>query len=153
MIIPWKSIWIHWGIYLFYLGHFGFDFPSLWSMDPWLCLFFAVELLVCCYGNVRPDEATILKLWKWEMSWFEMRATRKSSKVGPYFRLETSGFGGIHFKKTHQKWMIWMWEMDENSRDLSQSSTHPCGKASETRGWKGGYHTQPSKRWTWYSMI
>lgn len=26
-------------------------------MEPLLCAFFALELLVCCYGNVRPDEA------------------------------------------------------------------------------------------------
>lgn len=44
------------GIYLFYLGHFGFDFTSLSEMSLSLRLFFLLELLVCCYGNIWPDE-------------------------------------------------------------------------------------------------
>ena len=71
-LIPTKKISIHWGIYLFYLGHFGFDFQSLWTMEPLLCAFFALELLVCCYGNVRPDEAdaALEMIWGFKHGWY-----------------------------------------------------------------------------------
>lgn len=81
-VYSWNFCFCLSGIYLFYLGHFGFDFQSLWTMEPLLCAFFALELLVCCYGNVRPDEVGYYlshRYWasNWVQSFFYVKKTQR----------------------------------------------------------------------------
>ncbi|CAK8998181.1 Uncharacterized protein SCF082_LOCUS5528 [Durusdinium trenchii] len=70
------------GIYLFYLGHFGFDFQSLSEMSGYLIAFFIMELLVCCYGNIWPDQVGYYlshRYWagNWVQSFFFVKKTQR----------------------------------------------------------------------------
>eukprot|EP00930_Biecheleria_cincta_P096302 TRINITY_DN88172_c0_g1_i1.p1 TRINITY_DN88172_c0_g1~~TRINITY_DN88172_c0_g1_i1.p1 ORF type:complete len:555 (+),score=59.31 TRINITY_DN88172_c0_g1_i1:7-1671(+) len=44
------------GIYLFYIGSFGFDFQSAATMNPWLIAYMVTEFVVCWYGQFFPDQ-------------------------------------------------------------------------------------------------
>eukprot|EP00438_Fugacium_kawagutii_P013213 Skav218447 [mRNA] locus=scaffold905:169369:171247:+ [translate_table: standard] len=54
-------------------------------MDPWLCAFYGLELLVCCYGNIWPDQVGYYlshRYWagNWVQSFFYIKKTQRRSE-------------------------------------------------------------------------
>ncbi|CAE7835795.1 unnamed protein product, partial [Symbiodinium necroappetens] len=91
-VYSWNLCFCLSGIYLFYIGNFGFDWASWTTMNVGLRLWFLAEFCLCWYGQFFPDDVGYYlshRYWagNWVQTHFMVRKTQtvkeKLDKVDP----------------------------------------------------------------------